>query len=314
MGTSDVQTIQSYGGTIIEFDGWLYSTFLPNPVTSPSQISSSAFAQMDTYASWAETYGIHIIFTFATLSDNTYGGTPTWMLNLVGGNANLLEYDYFTGNSAVSTATTSITCLWQAMATRYASNPYVTFDFFNEPFNGNSYMTQTNYRALESSYATTMTTLIDAVRTISPNQVILVDMPWMGWYDYWNSQATPIDIPRNIIWEIHMYVNPGQDLNLWESVVGWASQVFVTNLGKQLFVGEFGYADGNWMEGPTYSNWQSIISAQVAYMKTLPLWGYQFWAYSNLYGKQTNQQWASQGYSTFTASDSTWILNTVLQP
>ena len=311
-GTSDVQTIQNNGGSIIEFAGWSYSAFLPNAITSPNQVSSNAFTQMDTYASWAKTYGIKVIFTFTTLSGS---GTPTWMLNLAGGSASQLEYDLFMGNSRVNSAKTSITCLWQAFATRYANNPYVCFDLFNEPFAHNSLINSGNYRAIETGYANIMTNFIDAIRTINPNQIILVDAPWSVYYDYWyGGGITPVDIPRDIIWEFHLYIN-NIDLtySVWSGLINWATQKYVTVLGKPLFIGEYGY-DVNGIEGPNPSNWQNILSSQVTLLKNLPLWGYQWWAYANLSEKSNNILWSSQGYAVYSASDSTWILNTVLHP
>jgi hypothetical protein len=240
------------------------------------------------------------------------------MLNLVGGDAFLLEYDYFTGNSAVSTVTTSINCFVQFLVNRYANNPYVAFDFFNEPLpSTNPYMTYSNYRTVEQAYCNTMTSVIDVARAVNPNQVILVDMPQTNWYDFGNN-AVPIDIPRNIIWNVHYYCGTGvYTLANWKSFMNWAVKGYVTTYGKPLFVGEYGYTDDSGVEGPAFvdaagENWQTILSGQVAYMKTLPLWGYQWWSYDNLYGKANNVALTSEGYTVYSASDSTWILNTVL--
>ena len=317
---SVLQTIQSYGGTLINVNGCPYSTFLPNPVTSPSQISSSLFATLDTYAAWAQTYKIEVGFTFAALSDTGWSATPTWMLNLAGGSGAQLEYDYFTGNSAVSTVAASITCLWQAMATRYANNPYVYFDFFNEPFYPGTLVTKSNYRTLEADYSSVITSLTNAVRTINPDQEILVDAPFMVYYDI-NYGTVPVNIP-NIVWDCHSYVTSSISLstgyNSWEHyyIDGYV-KLFVTDLGMPLFIGEYGYYDNNGMELDNFvdsagNSWHTILSSQVAYMKTLPLWGYQWNSYPWLYGQQFNAQYAAQGYSTYTSSDSTWILTTVL--
>jgi hypothetical protein len=82
-----------------------------------------------------------------------------------------------------------------------------------------------------------------------------------------------------------------------------------------LFIGEYGiYPDNQGIEGPLYTNWQSTLASMVAYLKSQPLWGYQWWVYQALYGKVTNNEWASQGYTTYSQSDSTYILNTVLHP
>jgi hypothetical protein len=310
-GASEYQTIKSNGGTIIEYNGFSYANFLPSAITDKSQVSSSVFATWDTYAAWAETYGIHVIFTFGNLC--SAGFAPAWMKALVGGDAKLLEYDYFTGNSAVSTVTTSIRCFWQAAATRYASNPYVIFDFFNEPMNGNlqnvgGYVTPSNYRTVEQGYVNVITDLVDAVRTINSNQLILVDFSWASWYDR-DYSTIPIDVPRNIIWEFHAYVSNtgGYTLSAWEHsfidmAVGW----FVTDLGKPLYIGEYGFIDSStYLEAPSFPDWQSILSSEVAYLKTKSLWGYSWWDYGFLYRYSA---------ATFSASDSTWILNTVLHP
>jgi hypothetical protein len=272
---------------------------------------------MDIYASWAATYQIPTIFTFNTLNVSP----PQWMLNLVGGSANLLEYNYFTGN-VNSQVTTSIRCLWQAMASRYASNPYIIFDMFNEPFNGNrqsdsgGYVTPSNYRTVESGYSNAITSLVDAVRAINPNQIILVDNAWTVFYDIAYG-TIPIDIPRSIIWQAHAYAGDGY--NDWKYYIDHYVQFYVTNLGKMLFIGEYGvYPDNQgiessaWTDPVTGASWQSTLSSMVAYLKTKPLWGYSWWIYGSLYGKWANTEWASEGYTVFSASDSTWILNTVL--
>lgn len=321
--SSDVQTIQSYGGTDIDFNGCPYSDLLPSPVTNQNQISSSVFATLDTYAGWAETYQIPVIFTFVNLADATYGQVPNWMLSLAGGNAGQLELGYFNGNSTFNSVRTSITCLWQAMANRYMGNPYVIFDFFNEPFYSNTVVTPSNYRTLESDYSSVITSLVDTVRAINSTRLILVDTPFMV-YDDINYGTIPIDIPRNIIWNFHCYANslatPPIDVdtgwNSWEHYyIDAAVSFFVTHLGKQLFIGEYGYVDNNGNELNSYPNWQWTLTTEVAYLRTLPLWGYQWNSYPWLYGKAYNLGLISQGHTdTYTASNSTWILNTVLHP
>jgi hypothetical protein len=184
-------------------------------------------------------------------------------------------------------------------------------------------VTPSNYRSLESEYSSVITSLVDAVRVIDPTRLILVDAPYMIYEDM-NYGTIPTDIPRNIIWEFHVYANslanPPVDVdtgwNSWEHYyIDAAVSFFVTHLGKPLFIGEYGYVDNDGNELNSYPNWQWTLSTQVTYLKTLPLWGYQWNSYPWLYGQRYNLGLIAQGHiDTYTANDSAWILNTVLHP
>ena len=327
-GSSDFQTCKNNGATVIGFNGMSYATFLPNAITSPSQVSSSLFASTDQYASWAEQYGVYVIFTFAALSDK-YWGAPSWMTSLATGSGyggagtkSQLEYEYFSGQSEVSSVATSITCLWEAFASRYSGNPYVIFDFFNEPMYAlnNNGMTSSNYETLDADYAGIVQGLVNAVHSINSNQICLVQAPFTVYF-YLNYGGTPNHI-TNAIRNCHAYVNPSIPLatawNSWETyyINGYVT-LYHTDLGEQLFIGEYGYVDTNQYELTNFTdsnglNWQQILSGQVAYLQTLPLWGYQWNSYPWLYGQQYNTQYGNEGYGVYSQNNSNWIISVTL--
>jgi hypothetical protein len=322
---SDVQNIQNHGGTIIEVDGCSFTDFLP----SANTVNTSKFTTtLDVWAGWAQSQHITFIFTFNSLTD-PYGAVPSWMYH--GGTANQLELGYFdVNNHTYDDVRAAITLLWQTIAQRHKGNPYVIFDFVNEPFNSDQINAARTidvnlYRQYEANYANVILSLVDTVRAIDPTRLILVDVPFM-FYEDMNRGTIPIDIPRDIIWEAHAYCGPGVPLatgwNSWEHYYIDVYVNFVVNhFGKQLYIGEYGYTDGsdyeldNYVQNTDGLGWKDVLSGQVAYLKTLPIWGYGWNAYPWLNtngGQWWNYYHSTQGLSVFTASESEWILNTVL--
>ena len=336
---TEMANYASQGGNFINFENLQYGTYLPNPVTSPSQISSSVFATMDTWASWAQANKIYCCISFNSIDYYPLSDNPSWIQALDGGNGYLIEQDYFFDNIAtVGTLITSINCLWQAIAARYASNPYMIFDFFCEPMNTANYgsgnwrntLIDTTYSGQQwnSAYATTIAGLANTVRSVSgnSNRIIIVDMPWSSFDEcHAGSTATTTDIPNTylnyasnpLIWSFHNYVTPSMSLTEWEEYINWAVYNYVTTFGKPLIIGEYGILDANGIAAPDFTDpatgasWKTDLSSMVAYLNTLPIVGYSWFCHGFLYGEYANTYNALDGYTVYSSTDSTFILATV---
>ena len=318
---TELANVKSQGCNFLAFRELRLTNYLPTSVgavTSPSQVApTDSWAAMDSFAAFASTNKIFVMLSFDSLADYAVGTgsdggsltTPAWMIETVGSltNANMaqLEEYYYANNSIVSTVTTSIKCLWEAIAARYASNPYLIFNFFNEPENTGNWGNWLNTYATSSSpenYATCMAALVDAVRGVSgnSNRIIVIDYSWgdMNW--------GIVDVPRDIIWDCHPYIVGGSSypsLASWEALVNSYVSQIVTGLSKPLIFAEYSVMDSNYTPATDFSDsvtsaaWYTDLAAMVAYMQTLPIVGYSWYTHGFLYGEYANPSGTSPLYS-----------------
>jgi hypothetical protein len=209
----------------------------------------------------------------------------------------------------------AFTNLWRFIAGRYKDNPYVMFSIMNEPFVGSHlHLNPSNDNiALAKDYSTFMTTIIDAIRAQGAQQLVYVNHPWLHAQD-WTWAVQPI-YRDNIVWEVHRYVGSGSDLNSWkyDLVTGIDSYVdlFMNKFGKPLFVGEYGIDPMSDILSVYPTNWQWILSEQVAYLHSKQIAGIQWHQWGYLAGENYNY---SDNYwsGSLTAAQSEWIVQTVL--
>jgi hypothetical protein len=112
------------------------------------------------------------------------------------------------GQQPMADAPNAIT-FWQQVATRYKSNPLVTFDLFNEPFNLTDQIWR--YGGSVTWHGTTfhaagMQQMYDAVRgTGATNLVFVSGNAWGNWF--------PTNAPisgHDIVYAVHAYTCPGE--------------------------------------------------------------------------------------------------------
>jgi len=161
------------------------------------------------------------------------------------------------------------TLFWQSVATKYANNPAVMFDLYNEPHNI-SWSTWENGGMLTEKNATTgtittyhspgMQGLLNAVRATGANNIVAASG------DSWASDLSGItagyalsDPAGNLMYQAHLYPNGNQ------TDVARDARVGPTAAKYPVYVGEFGTdpdgSSGGFVGQPTAAAWtQSMLA------------------------------------------------------
>ena len=150
---------------------------------SLDQVNNAMIKNMDDLVVWGIENGVHICFDL----HNTFG----FNFMLADNDATLFK-DTVGQNSFVK--------FWSFMAQRYASVPNnaVSFDLLNEPRGDN---------LKEETYVSVMKQAIDAIRTVTPDRLIFVDM--------FNVARTPIEslVDTGVAQSAHVYLSGVSSLN-----------------------------------------------------------------------------------------------------
>jgi hypothetical protein len=164
---------------------------------------------------------------------------------------------------------------------------------------------------LGESYSAFVEQIVDGIRAAGSTQKVHVDKPFL-WDSGWKLAARPIN-RDNIVWESHQSLLPafgGTTLDAFKAGVDSDVRKFVDEFQKPLFIGEYGIEPILEIRKTFASNWKSVVSAQAAYLDSLPLAGRQFHCWDNMYGEYA----PFAGDSDLTAEESDWIVRTVLAP
>jgi hypothetical protein len=289
--------MQSHGGNCLE----IHTLRLGYLEPSRGAYDSSYIQKLDGYVNLCELARIYCIINIEDLSYTTWNsGMPNWMLDSHGyGTAPYPEVtinqaciDFWDlDNSLHNDNRQSFIDLWTYLANRYKSNQYILFSIMNEPISHLTLSSRTQSQHLGITYARYMEQIIDAIRTVSDN-VIVIDKPYL-WYI---ADVQPVN-RNNIIWEDHYYMNADTttEYNTWKGYVDEGRTKFMSSFGKPLYVGEYGPNPTNMV------GWQSIFTQEISYLK----------------GKVCGSAWHTWGvlsgetYSQFTAQDSEILLTTI---
>jgi len=121
---------------------------------------------------------------------------------------------------------------WNYVAPRYANNPEVIFEVFNEPINPDNWTTWKNY----------IQPVVDAIRAVAPNNLILMGGP--QWSTRVNDAVNDPISGGNIVYVYHIYPNQGTPTtSLLDSKFGNAANSI------PIIITEFG-----WNDHPDYSD------------------------------------------------------------
>lgn len=121
---------------------------------------------------------------------------------------------------------TQVESFWKYMAPKFATNPYVMYEIFNEP------ILPDDWGTFKNTIAQPITTLI---RSYAPNNIILVGGPY--WSSHIAGAATDPVTSNNIVYVAHVYSNQAS-VTLWESRYGAVADKF------PLFISEWGFETG----------------------------------------------------------------------
>lgn len=276
--------------------------------TAKGVYDSTTFAQLDTLATWAQQNQVYLILSMAELCYSGYT-IPAWV-SPTGVSVSTFEAGFYDKtNSAYDSARTDYIECMVYMADRYASNPYVLLEPFNEPFQGNTLLSgwsTSQKTTVSANYASTMEDIVDAMAAAGYSNPVVIPMPWVNYYG-----ITSSDVDRtNIIWDHHPYLVEGDSVATYESNINGIISM-VNGWGKPIILGEWGYVDSGYIATDTIANWQSTLTTLYSYLRSTALNGYLWYASSMLYGEQAQYVWNS-GTAYISETNSNWVLSNMM--
>ncbi|UOF01833.1 cellulase family glycosylhydrolase [Bdellovibrio reynosensis] len=127
--------------------------------------------------------------------------------------------------SNYDTLYSKVESFWKYMAPKFANNPYVIYEMFNEPIYPDNW----------STWRTTIAQPIaNLIRSYAPNNLLLVGGPY--WSSHIAGAATDPVLGKNIVYVAHVYSN--QTVSMWESRYGAVADKY------PLFITEWGFESG----------------------------------------------------------------------
>lgn len=307
----DVQKLKSYGGNCLEIHLIRFQDMMPER----DRINENYFVdKLDKWVSWCEENQIYVIIDLRQFRWTSYCAMPEWML--IGHDYGNPPYDEETTNQAFKDFLNvydpthddnreSFKYLWKFIAGRYINNQFVSFSMMNEPLCRVS-LTADEATRLGETYSRFMEQVVDAIRSVGGNQLIFINRPYVTGVPQYFQNIQPVN-RDNIVWEDHLYVNPSTDLEKWKAYIDLYVKRYINDFGKPLFIGEFGLDPYDIVEEePWKSNWKSILTEQVAYLKGSPICGRQWHHWGALEG-----EYQDRVFDWFTAEDSDYILETI---
>ena len=169
--------------------------------------------------------------------------------------------------SNYDTLYSKVEAFWKFMAPKFANNPYVFYEIFNEPIYPDNW----------STWKTTIAQpIVNLIRAVAPNNLVLVGGPY--WSSHISGAATDPVIGNNIVYVGHVYSN--QSSSLWESRYGVVADKY------PVFITEWGFEQGG-TEGGDINYGQTFE----AWMRSRGL-GWTVWSFDILWGpRMFNADW-----------------------
>ena len=189
---------------------------------------------------------------------------------------------------------------WQSAALRYANNPTVLFDLYNEPHPTNSFgqpnyavwnaggtITETEDNGQTLTYASVgMQTLLNTIRQSGARNIVAAEgAGWAGSLAVVGTQYALTDPAGNLVYEAHINPQVGQDASDWNSVVSAAAgkyPILIGAWGAEVDPSDTGKTNGT-------NNSQEPAPSADAWVQNLLTWMTQ-----NKYG------WAAWSFNTDT--------------
>lgn len=162
---------------------------------------------------------------------------------------------------------------WTFMAPKFANNPHVIYEIFNEPINPNDWTTWKNTIAQPAT---------NLIRSLAPNNLIFIGGPY--WSSNMSGAATNPVSGTNLVYIGHVYSN--QTPAMWESRYGALAQKY------PLFISEWGFETGGTEGGDL-----NYGKAWEAWMRARNL-GWTAWCFDVQWGpRMFNSDWSLRGGS-----------------
>ena len=169
--------------------------------------------------------------------------------------------------SDYSSLYSKVESFWKYMAPKFANNPYVMYEIFNEPIYPDDWSTWKNTMAQP---------IVNVIRSLAPNNLILVGGPY--WSSHISGAATDPVVGSNIVYVGHVYSN--QSPSIWDTRYATVANKY------PLFITEWGFETGGTEGGDiTYGKaWTDWMAAHNL--------SWTAWCFDNLWGpRMFNSDW-----------------------
>jgi hypothetical protein len=305
---ADVQAMKAAGANYFEVHRMALGELMPTRGNLGTTLLSN---WIDEYVAWASDNGMYVVLNVANPSYPARWMIPDWFWEDAGYDepTNEAEWeavvrDFFdTDVAAMDITRAAIETLWEGLANRYKTNPYVLFSPFNEPFMGFDMVDQTTENHLAETYSEFMEDIVDAIHSTGATNIIIIDRPYVLTYSPYYNSIQPVD-REGIIWEDHYYMTPTHD---WDNWCGWIDDYFdriVGVFGKPLLIGEYGFDPQEHGKDAYPSTWLTHLANQASYIDAKDgACGRQWHMWGTLEG-----EYYDYVYDYYTAQDSESIL------
>lgn len=160
-----------------------------------------------------------------------------------------------------------VEAFWKYMAPKFANNPYVFYEIFNEPIYPNDWAT----------WKTTIAQpIVNVIRSLAPNNIVMVGGP--NWSSNMAGAATNPVLGNNLVYIGHVYSN--QTPAMWDSRYGALADKY------PLFFTEWGFETGgteggDLNYGEQFESWMRLHNT-----------GWTAWAFDTVWGpRMFNSDW-----------------------
>lgn len=224
-----------------ESQGW-YSRVVRIGAHQSYNDPAAAFANhIDPFVQQAISLGQYVIVDLHLVSNYGSGGTPQ---------SKVLDF-------------------WSYVAPRYANNPEVIFEIYNEPINPDDWTTWKNF----------IQPVVDTIRAVAPNNLILMGNP--QWSTRVNEAVTDPFTDSNMVYVYHIYPNQPATTSSLDSKFGNAANSI------PIMITEFGWnSDPNYSDNITYGTSGGWGKQFRTYMDNHPHIGWSNYIFDNYWKPQ----------------------------
>jgi hypothetical protein len=308
--------------------------------------NTALFNYLDQLVAWATANKIYIILSTSEFVYNSGSSVPSWITDISGVSSNLstFEIDFFDmTQTAYNPVRAAYAVFVSYIANRYANNPFVIFELFNEPYqmgeNTIANSNQANLSWLEgqvTNFAQTCGYLISQIlaNTSYANPIIIGHNACVADYNLYGSGFSYPHIAysgvtyNNVIWDFHGYMAnaypggsgfvSGGSFASWQSELTGVAAKIASGMGNPVLVGEWGYTEDDWETECSASDgcdsgFETYITNMINQLKaTSGVVGYVWYGNVFLYGSPYTDPPLPSSYINYSLAETTWLLANVM--
>jgi hypothetical protein len=308
---ADVNQMKTAGANEFEAHGITLASLMPTKNVADETFFST---WIDKWVSWCSQNQMYCTLSIQSLSYAGRWMIPSWLWeNIYSQPTTQADWDtiirdFFDLNVAKQDSNRdAFINLWKFIANRYKDNPYVMFSIMNEPLCLATIPDAATCTHLGQTYSKFMENVVDGIRSVGANQIVIIDRPYVTQFSYNDVQPVNRD---GIMWEEHIYMEtlPNHGWNYWTSWIGTFVNRICGVFKKPLFIGEYGFDPIGLVRTDYSTTWKQYLANMAAYIDNQTIVGRQFHCWDYMFGEYCD----SEGTSNLTAEESSGIIQAVL--